>query len=430
MSYNAIVTKISTRPHPNADKLKLGTCFGNQVVIGLETEDGELGLFFPTDGQLSEEFAKANDLIRRKDPEGNKAGGMFEENRRIRSQKFRGEKSDGFWCPISYLDYLSLDISFLKEGDTLSEIKGKPICNKYYSKATLRSIKEKKVKISRGETKMFKKHMDTEQFRFVSRKIPNEAVITVTHKLHGTSQRISYGLDTRPLKWYEKIYKYFKRDYDPLAWKELVGSRNVILEKSTGKGWYGDDTFRYEANKPFEGNLRKGETVYYEIVGWVNETMPIMGKHQTDKTKDPTVGKKYGDEITYTYGCLPGERDIYVYRITLANEDGYTIDYSWDQVKNRCKELGVKYVPEVDVNWVNKPLRGQIEGSHQALVEFVEANTEGEDTIDPRHPREGVVVRVDCFGITHFYKNKSFLFGVLEGYAKDKDDYVDAEEVS
>ena len=52
MTYSAIVAHINTRPFPNADRLLLGTCLGNQVVVGLDTQDGELGVFFNADGQL------------------------------------------------------------------------------------------------------------------------------------------------------------------------------------------------------------------------------------------------------------------------------------------------------------------------------------------------------------------------------------------
>jgi hypothetical protein len=46
MTYSAIVARINTRPFPNADRLLLGTCLGNQVVVGLDTQDDELGVFF------------------------------------------------------------------------------------------------------------------------------------------------------------------------------------------------------------------------------------------------------------------------------------------------------------------------------------------------------------------------------------------------
>ena len=84
--YNAIVTKIRVSDHPNADRLQIGHCCGSQVIVGLSVEDNELGIFFPCDGQLSEEFAAANDLVAYKDPEtGANKGGFFAANRRVRA---------------------------------------------------------------------------------------------------------------------------------------------------------------------------------------------------------------------------------------------------------------------------------------------------------------------------------------------------------
>src|SRR6185369_6632315 len=103
--YEAIIAKLTNlRPHSNADRLQLATVQGNQVVVGLDYTEGTLGIFFPTDGQLSMEFATANDLIARRDETtGEKAGGFFDQNRRVRCQRFRGEKSDGYWCKLDSL---------------------------------------------------------------------------------------------------------------------------------------------------------------------------------------------------------------------------------------------------------------------------------------------------------------------------------------
>ncbi len=69
--YSAIVTKVLTRPHPNADKLQLATVTGMQVIVGLDVKDKELGVFFPSDGQLSNQFCELNDLYPRFDDQGN-----------------------------------------------------------------------------------------------------------------------------------------------------------------------------------------------------------------------------------------------------------------------------------------------------------------------------------------------------------------------
>lgn len=94
----AIIAPITVSKHPNADRLQLGSVFGSQVVVGMDVKSGDVGIFFQEGLQLSDEYAKANDLVRRKDADGNAAGGFFEENRRVRCQKFRGTKSEGYWA--------------------------------------------------------------------------------------------------------------------------------------------------------------------------------------------------------------------------------------------------------------------------------------------------------------------------------------------
>ena len=37
--YQAIVSRIRTYPHPDADRIQLGECRGYQVVVGLDTEE-------------------------------------------------------------------------------------------------------------------------------------------------------------------------------------------------------------------------------------------------------------------------------------------------------------------------------------------------------------------------------------------------------
>ena len=76
--YKAYVTKITNvRKHPNADRLQLGECFGNTVCVNMDYSEGQVGVYFPTDGQLSLEFAAANNLLRKKDANGNNIGGYM-----------------------------------------------------------------------------------------------------------------------------------------------------------------------------------------------------------------------------------------------------------------------------------------------------------------------------------------------------------------
>ena len=155
-----------------------------------------------------------------------------------------------------------------------------------------------------------------------------------------------------------------------------------------------------------------------------------MDRHDVTKLKDKAMVKKYGNTITYTYGQQPGECDIYVYRIVLVNDEGYEVEYPWEKVKARCKELGVKHVPELATGsftlsrlWATKrPTISQL--CNQQLAD-------GESTIDPSHIREGVVLRVEFpDGTTDWFKYKSFEFSLMEGIVKDNETVVDIEEAA
>jgi hypothetical protein len=416
--YKAIVTKLqAVRPHPNADRLRLATVMGNQIVVGLDAKDGDLGIFFPTDGQLSQEYCDANGLIGVWEKGKKVGGGFFTDKRRVRAQSFRGQRSDGYWAPVKTLAFTGKLLPF-QEGFEFDAWNKVPICNKYYTPATQRAMNRTSKK-QRGATRTFPKHFDTKQFRFHSQDIPLGAIISITEKLHGTSGRYGHVLDKKPSRWYHRLFNI----HPGYEWKYLMGTRNVIVDHDDTPGFYGSDTFRYEAVESLKGNLRKGEVVFFEIVGWVNEDTPIMPPVQTKGL--PEVQKHYGDTMGYYYGCEPGERDIYIYRIAVVSEDGTMLDLSWNQVKQRCSELGVKHVPELMTETtINSSLNDVFTWDVEDLVQ-------GTSTVDNRNMREGVCIRIDHSNFQPFIlKHKSYEFGVLEGYIKQEDSYIDIEEVS
>ena len=120
MSYKGYVVRVEQlRKHSNADRLQVATFFGNDTIVDLKVNVGDIGVYFPVDGQLSERFCQVNDLVRRKDENGNQCGGYMDPNKRnIKAIKLRGEKSDGLYLPITCLaDFCP--ISDLKVGDTI-----------------------------------------------------------------------------------------------------------------------------------------------------------------------------------------------------------------------------------------------------------------------------------------------------------------------
>ena len=147
------------RPHANADRLQILRVFQEDVIVGLDTHVGDIGVYFPCDLQLSEKFCEINNLVRKKDPEtGENIGGYMDpEKRNVKAIKLRGEKSNGLYLNITCLTEFC-NISELKPGDQISVINGEEICRKYIPKRNYSGVyhgeKIKKAKVNIAPTFM------------------------------------------------------------------------------------------------------------------------------------------------------------------------------------------------------------------------------------------------------------------------------------
>lgn len=434
MSYTAIVAQLeNVREHPNADRLQVATVLGsNEIIVGLEAKTGDVGIYFPTDGKLSEEYCTQNDLFPRYDESGKKiGGGMFDpKNRRVRAQNLRSVKSDGYFADLKSVAYTGIDMGLLYIGYQFDTLNDHLICEKYYTPQTLRAMKSGTA-ATRKTCAMLPQHYDTKQFSYEAKDIPVGSLCTTTLKVHGTSHRLAKALvEETPKHWYNKLGVKSKTVE---TWKVVHGTRRVILgDVDERTSFYGTDQFRYDVTAFLEPNMKKGEVIYGEIVGYVSETTLIMGETSTkDLKKDPEFKKMLGGTVPatmkYTYNCLPGQQDFYVYRIAMADENGELVELSWPQVKQRCRELGAKHVP--DFNLIPFPVTKN--GGIAELEEIVENFYSGADPIDPSHVREGVVVRVDKpDGTVQFLKSKNYYFKVLESIVKANEEYIDTEEIN
>ena len=431
MTYVAYVTKLTNvRPHPNADRLQLGDCFGNTVCVDLNFTDGQLGVYFPTDGQLSEKFCEVNNLVRKKDAAGNNVGGYLDpEKRNIRAINLRGQKSDGLFLPLSCLDAFG-DTSTLTTGDIISTFNGHEICQKYIPARPANAIgkagnrvRKKKVPVA----PLFMEHADTEQLAYNLSAFRPGDQIEITLKMHGTSQRTGY---LPVLKGYKRtlIDKLFRREGTPIYdWGYVSGTRRTVLENYEG-GYYGSNEFREAHSKIFEGKLWRGETVYYEVVGFTQDGTPIMATADNKKVQDPAFTKQYGKTTTFSYGCEPRESKLYVYRMTMTNEDGNVVEYTPDFMRYRCEQMGVNCVPVFWKGFIPDYLDSTEYAAGTYVHDLAEKFYDGPDPVGKTHVREGVVVRIVNRPKFTAYKHKNFSFKVLEGIAKDSATAPDMEE--
>ena len=462
MAYFGYITTLKNlRAHPNADRLQLAECFGNTVCVSLDYKEDMIGVYFPCDGQLSVEFCEKNNLVRKKDDAGNNIGGYLDSDKRnITAIRLRGEKSDGLFLPLSCLNYCYIDFNaglYLKVGDTIDVVNGHEICQKYIPRRPNHAQPEggnrtRKKKVSVAP--LFTEHADTEQLAYNLNAFKPGDQIEITLKMHGTSQRTGY---LPVLKRYKRtlIDKLLRREGTPVYdWGYVSGTRRVVLNDYDG-GFYGSNEFREQHSKNFEGKLLKGETVYYEVVGFTDNGTPIMGSCPNKRTNDPEFIKQYGETTTFSYGCNPQgwevvddfadwvpQSDMYVYRMTMTNEDGDVVEYTPDFMRYRCEQMGVKCVPVFWKGFI--PEDATYLRHKQAIVdgnlayiqmtpgEWVQMTAEryydGPDPVGRTHVREGVVVRIINRPKFCAYKHKNFSFKCLEGIVKASADAPDMEE--
>ena len=440
MSYNGFVTRVKNiRPAENADKLNLCDVFGNTVVVDKNVNENDLYVYFPCDGQLSLDFCLNNNLLR-KLPDGTPGTGYMDPDKRnVVAIKLRGNKSDGLILPLTCLDYCFEDgaAAHLKIGDTIDVVNGHEICTKYIPRSSKRvghptngnRTRKRRVPIA----PLFVEHADTEQLAYNLGAFRSGDEIEITLKMHGTSQRTGY---LPVLSGFHRTIwdKLFRRDGKPIYTYDLItGTRRTVINGEDG-GFYGSNAFRMPHAEQFRGKLWKGETVYYEVVGFTDTGTPIMATCDNKKLNDKDFVKQYGKNTVFSYGCSPtvlvcddtdgrnqkvvGQSDIYVYRMTMTNEDGNVVEYPPDFMRYRCEQMGVKTVP---VFW-----RGIIPENPASaddptiepgewIKNVAERFYDGPDPIGKTHVREGVVVRITNKPKFCAYKHKNHTFKMLSG---------------
>lgn len=432
----AYVVKITElNPHSNADRLQIATIFGASVIVGLDVQIGDIGVYFPIDLQLSEEYCAQNNLVRKKDENGNNIGGYLDpEKRNIRAMKLRGEKSEGLYMPLESLAYTG-ETKF-EVGDKIEMLNGHEICRKYIPKSNIRqghvSEGNRTRKKSVPLAPLFAEHADTEQLAYNLAAFKERDLIEITLKMHGTSGRTGY---LPKFSGYKRTFwdKIFRREGTPIYdWGYVTGTRRVVLNDFDDGGYYGNNAFRAPHAKFFEGKLHKGETVYYEIVGFTDTGAPIMPSVSNSKISDKEFSKQYGKTTTFSYGCEPPQSACYVYRMTMTNEDGDVVEYPPDYLRYRCEQMGANCVPLLFRGIIPDNCGGWASPGDY-VKEMAEMFYDGPDPIGKTHVREGVVIRVVNRPKFCAYKHKNFSFKVLEGLAKDlaaEPDMEEAQEVA
>jgi tRNA-binding EMAP/Myf-like protein len=384
----------------------LHDCKIAQVVVGADTVENTGIIYFDSNMVLSDRVMLDWPLL-----------GTYTNKGRIRVVKLRGCISNGMAVEVEkFFPYFSSKeeaLSTLVEGHSFTEIRGIEVCHKYLPPMKIQSFGKQSNKkghtISRMIDGQFHFHIDTSQLLRNIHKLNPASMISISRKVNGTSAIASNCLVRRKLSLVEKALHWLGVSIEDTEYDMIYSSRSVVKNGALSSGFYKVDVWTEAGKKYFEGKLHKGETVYYEIVGYLPSTSTMIQKG-------------------YNYGCDEGEYKIAVYRITSTNRDGLVTEYSWAALKERCNELNVPMVEEYyfgrarylfDVMDNDAWATSFVERLKSQYLEKICADCE-KKVYD-----EGIVLRVEGLYI-EVYKLKSE--GFLLGESKVHEEEVDIEE--
>jgi len=425
-NYSAVVVELKAfEPIKGADRIQVALVHGNRVIVSSEAKAGDLGIYFPPECSINAQFLGANNLFRKAEY-GNAdpaKAGFFEQNGRVRVLKMRGVNSAGFFCPLSHLDYLGVDLSPLTPGVEFDSYSDVNICSKYVPFSHIKGMTKKNRQSKRASARdrilpnQFRFHFDTANLRRNVHRIYPSDVISVTKKLHGTSVVISRVLVGRELLWYERVLKYLGVPVVLSEFGLVWSSRKVIkgvdgVEREEAQHYYKTDVWG-EVAKRHGDSVPKGYTIYGEIIGYSGPDSMI--------------------QKGYHYGQAAGTNRLVVYRVTSTNPDGEVLELSWPQLKAFCERYNFDHVPEVFYGKASEfvpcvPGEG-VEYWQERFLKYAEENFAPEVMCPLNNwevPAEGSVIRIDKLDTCESYKIKSWRFLNLEKENNDND-VVDLE---
>lgn len=404
-NYLAKIVKIDNlHPIPDADRIQTTLVDYNSVIIGKDTNIGDVVVYFPVECQINSDLLSYLSLY--SDSAQNKDAtqkGFFGKQGRVRCvSMIKGTvKSEGFILPynqvLNFLKDSGQDTSGIIYSDSyintsFDYFNNIQICQKYVPTPARNSGSGVQVK-STNKLKnilvdnQFKFYGDTSHLKQNIHKFSLEDLVVITNKVHGSSFIASYCLVNRRLKWYEKLglrlglniptleYGYVWSSGKPKSNlpKGVESESNVWI---SGNGsFYSEDIWRREFEK-IKPVLKKGFTIYGEIIG-------------------------QGVQGPYTYG-VEGTKML-VYKITVTNIDGDTIALDWFNLKKFCKKHQLEHVEEWYVGKLNQ---NQIEFPEQIISGLTDLYLDRRTPCG--NPDEGICIQ--RLEDKEWYKLKSFTF--------------------
>lgn len=401
-------------PIEGADRIKKTVVDFNTVVVGADTKEGDVCVYFPLECTIDKSLLGGANLYRDKTLNANpeNKGGFFEKHGRVRAQKLRDVPSQGFLLPVSIVEGVlncKLSDSIGKEFDTVN---GSVVVSKYVPANTRQQGEGKQPQKGKKRESILvdgqvRLHIDTSHLKRNIHKINPSDSISISYKQHGSSFWTSNLLRVRQLNWRDRLARFFGVKVQETEYGPIYGSRKVIKNEfkvQNSNHYYGTDIWK-AVNDLLAPIIPETFTLYGEVVGYTKEGGAI--------------------QKGYDYGCAPESFEVYIYRITSTNPSGQVFELSTSQIKEFCDKNNIKTPP---IFYQGKAGDMYPELSNLPLKEFQEAflnnlirdfNEKDCFMCVTKVPEEGIILRKEGLYDYDVYKLKSQRF--LEWETKELD---------
>lgn len=420
-NYLATICKIGELyPIENADRLKRTVVNGYDIVVGIDTQPGDIVIYFPIETKICNQFLKVNNLYEVPEMNANfgtddTSKGFFNKHGRVRIVKLRGIYSSGFICKpellvkafpelmnINFEEYIGT--SFDTIGTTLFCEKYIPFIKERVTHVNKEAKRNNKLKrFDKLIPDTFKFHYDTKKLNENIYKIKPTDIVSITVKLHGTSGIFAKIPIKRKLTFIEKVKKFFGIKVSLTEMGNIYSSRAVIknqyINNNVKSGFYESDVWS-EVNKIVYPLLYDNMIVYGEIVGFIPNTPKYIQKN-------------------HDYGCRTGEWKFMPYRIVTRNSDRDVewevtdvIDWTNHQIKNGASNLIPMTLLHHGTLTELYPLVSITEHWHENILACMKEESRflmecNEPLCRNKVPREGIVIRIDGDPIAEAFKLKT-----------------------
>lgn len=415
-NYRAKIVKIDRlEPHPNADKLLITVVDFQRIIVGLNTQIGDLFVYFPLESQINSEFVSFFNGYSNADLNKDKTKKGFFGKPRVRATRLRGEPSEGYLHPLADFNAflqekeIKFQVTEKEVGTEFDSVGELLICQKYIVKQkgapSVKKEKEAKVleKLIDGQ---FRLHCDSESLKKNINKINPEDVIGVSEKYHGCNSTLAHIICKRDLNWFEKLLKKIGVKIVDTEYDYVAASRRVIKNLEGEKAhtsFYKYDLWTDALHRVKE-KIQKGISLYVELVGMLPTGSYIQPQ--------------------YDYSAKENDFKVVVFRITYTNPDGQVFEFTQPQIKRYCEKYELETVPfyyygaakdmypelNIDSHWHENFLANLVRDYNEGNCLYCRNKV----------PREGVVL-VKEGGIYEPYKLKSQEFLLRESAELDKE---------